>query len=166
MNEKATMTKHDVKLEDFLQGKNLTLSLKTGEAHTIEIRRKRLEMIEFADTLFRFNSGVLLPVETGPSSDGIPHPGLDVVAACLHYSEKHQDKTILDAGHTDTMGSDDSNVRLSRIRAEAVHGMMVGDRDEFANACWGPHLTQDQRYPNGGDGSKAGVLWYDYLQVA
>ncbi|HUO38273.1 MAG TPA: peptidoglycan-binding protein, partial [Mycobacterium sp.] len=69
------------------------------------------------------------------------------------------------AGHTDTVGSDKSNVTLSRIRADAAHGLLVGDRTEFATACWGPHLTEDQRYPNGGDGSKKGVLWDDYSDV-
>lgn len=159
------MRQHVITLTDFLSGKELRLELAPGEENVILVRRKQATFIEFADSLFRFNSGVLLPNETMPSADGVPHPGLDTVAACLRYAQAHPSKQVLITGHTDTVGSDEANVKLSRIRAQAVHGVLVGDRAEFAHAAWGPHLTDDQRYPNGGDGSKAGVLWSDYSDV-
>lgn len=122
-------------------------------------------MVEFSDALFRYNSAVLLPVEIAPSSDGLDRGGLDMVAACLFFAQNHPDKAILVAGHTDTVGSPESNVRLSGLRAQAVHGLLMGLRDDFAEACFGPHLTQEQRYPHGGDGSKAGTLYSDYADV-
>ncbi|MBN1130336.1 MAG: hypothetical protein JXA71_15195 [Chitinispirillaceae bacterium] len=121
--------------------------------------------IEIGDTLLRFNSAVLLPTETTPPADGVSRPGLSVIAACIDYAAKHKEKKMLIAGYTDTVGSDEANVRLSRIRAEAVHGMITGARDQFATACWGPHLTDEQRYPDGGSGKKRGVLWDDYIDV-
>ena len=131
------------------------IAVKLGDSCIIKvIDDKAVYFIEAGDTLLRFNSGVLLPVETAPGADGIVRPGLGVVAACLDYSAKNRDRKMLIAGHTDTVGGDDANVRLSRIRAEAVHGMIVGNRDQFANACWGPHLTDEQRYPDGGSGGK------------
>ena len=159
------MARHEISLTDLLSGKPLSLRLTTGESHDIVVRRNRVEMMEFADSLFRFNSAVLLPNEAYPPADGVPHPGLDVVAACLHYANEHKSKSMLLAGHTDTVGGDEANVRLSAIRAQAVHGILTGNRDEFATACWGPHLSDEQRYPHGGDGSKARVLWNDYSDV-
>jgi outer membrane protein OmpA-like peptidoglycan-associated protein len=158
------MAIHRVKLKDLLSG-TVSLDMETGDTHTVVVGRQRADFIEFADTLFRNNSGVLLPSETSPSADGIPHPGLDVVAACLNYAKAHPAKSIFVTGHTDTVGSDEANVRLSEIRVQVVHAMLVGDRATFANGCFGPHLTFEQRYPNNGDGSKAGTLWSDYSDV-
>lgn len=158
------MAEHDIKRKDWT-AKEVSLPLTTGELHTVRLLKNRVELIEFADTLFRFNSAALLPSEIAPATDGAQHAGMDVAAACLRYAQVHPDKKILITGHTDTVGSEESNVTLSRLRAAAVHGLLFGNRDEFAEACWGPHLTQEQRYPNGGDGSKAGVMWTDYADV-
>ena len=159
------MARYEVRLKDLLRGNGPGIQLTPGGLHTVAIRRQRADFIEFADTLFRNNSGVLLPSETAPSADGVPHPGLDVVASCFRYARANPDKKILITGHTDSVGSDEANVRLSQIRAQSAHGMIVGLRDQFAEACWGPHLTAESRYPNGGDGSKKGVLWDDYGDV-
>lgn len=159
------MATHQITIADFLSGKGLPFLLQTGESHVIVVRRKRAHMIEFSDALFRFNSAVVLPAETSPSSDGIARAGLDMVAACLFFAQNNPAKSILVAGHTDTVGSSEANVRLSGLRAQAVHGLLMESRDGFAEACFGPHLTQEQRYPNGGDGSKAGTLYSDYADV-
>jgi hypothetical protein len=158
------MAQFDIKYQDW-KDKALSLQLTTGESHSIRLLRRHADLIEFADTLFRFNSAALLPGEIAPATDGAQHSGMDVVAACLRYAQVHLDKKMLITGHTDTVGSDESNVTLSQIRAQAVHGMLSGDRDEFGKACWGPHLTKEQRYPHNGDGSEAGVMWLDYADV-
>jgi hypothetical protein len=158
------MAQFDIKYQDW-NGEAFSLQLTTGEQHRIRLLRKRGDLIEFADTLFRFNSAALLPSEIAPSTDGAQHAGMDVVAACLRYAQVHLDKKMLITGHTDTVGSDEANMTLSQIRAQAVHGMLSGDRDEFGKACWGPHLTREQRYPHNGDGSEAGVMWLDYADV-
>ncbi len=148
-----------------LSGQGLTQSLESGHAYRIMVCDPEIEFLEVGDTLIRFNSAVLLPGETAPSADGESRPGLDVIRACLQYAKTRTGKTILVAGHTDTSGSDEYNVTLSRLRAEAVHGMLAGDRQQFAHACFGPHLTAEQRYPDGGSGKKKGVLWDDYQDI-
>lgn len=148
-----------------LVGAGASVKLQVGQTYRLVVTRSKVDFIEVGDTLLRFNSAVLLPSESTPCPDGKERPGLDVIAACLSYAYNNRAKKLLIAGHTDTVGDDASNVKLSLLRAEAVHGLMTGDRAQFANACYGPHLSQDQRYPNGGDGSKKGVLWDDYQDV-
>ena len=156
------MAEHDIEPSDLLAGTSLELS--TGENHTIIVGRKVVYVVEFADTLFRTNSAVPLPVASGPVADSSTPTALDATATALIYADQ-EDVVCSVAGHTDTVGGDEANFRLSRLRAEAVKGLLCGDRDAFANACWGPHLTEEQRYPNGGSGTKAGVLWLDYADV-
>jgi hypothetical protein len=163
-HDETKMGQQEIKLGDLLAGKVGRISLSPG-INTFVLRRKRAELIEFSDALFRYNSGVLLPNATLADKKGELHGGLELIAACLAYVQAHPAKKVLVTGHTDTVGSNDSNVKLSEIRSQAVHGMLVGDRSEFAAACFGPHLTDDKRYPHSGDGSKAGVLWSDYSDV-
>lgn len=145
--------------------KDFRISLDLGESCQIKISTGRIYFFELSDALLRFNSGVLLPDETAPSSDGVKRPGLGIIAACLRYTQNHPEKKLLIAAHTDTVGSNAANVKLSAIRADAVQGILLGERDRFATACYGPHLTQEQRYPDGGSGRKKGVLWDDYSDV-
>jgi hypothetical protein len=159
------MAEHEVKLSDLRAGRVVLSSLSLKEKQIITARRMRREFVELGDMLLRFNSAVLLPGATSFTADGIPRPGLDLVAECLRYVVAHPEKQMVIAGHTDTVGSDEANVNLSRIRTDTVHGLLTGAREQFATACFGPHLTFDQRYPNGGDGSKKGVLWDDYSDV-
>jgi outer membrane protein OmpA-like peptidoglycan-associated protein len=152
-----------IRRKDLDKPEGLALTLPCLGAHTIVVCRQRAEFIEFADTLFRNNSGVLLPTALAPAADGTLHPGLDTVAACLRYAQHNPGKKVLVAGHTDTVGSDEANVRLSQIRGQTVHGIIAGQRESFAESSWGPHLTGEQRYPSSND--KRGVLWDDYIDV-
>jgi hypothetical protein len=154
----------NITMSDLLAGK-VSLSLSAGRRNQIVVHRLWREFIEVADTLLRFNSAVVLPRGLPTATGAVSPSGFDVVATCLRYARAHPAKAIVIAGHTDTVGSDASNVKLSGIRAEAVHGLLVGNRDQFALASWGPHLSADQRYPHGGDGSKKGVLYDDYADV-
>lgn len=156
-----------LKRRDLLAGKCRAV-LRTGQQYRLVVsRRLEVKFIEVGDTHLRFNSAVVLPVDYAPPAEGPTISGLDQIAAALAFVRDcpNPGKKILIAGHTDTSGGDASNVTLSTLRAQVVHGALVGDRDQFAHACWGPHLTDEQRYPDGGSGKKRGVLWDDYEDV-
>jgi hypothetical protein len=132
------------------------LKLAVGEPYRIIVVRNQATLIEFDDALFRTNSAVLLPGAPTASKDE-PSPGCHtLVAACLRFCRKHPDKRCLVTGHTDTVGSDEDNVKLSQHRSEVVYAALVGDRDLFGTAADGPHLTTKE--------AKA-ILVYDKAQV-
>lgn len=66
------------------------------------------------------------------------------MAACLRYVEEHPGKKILIAGHTDTSGAADYNVRLSRLRAQMVHAMLIGDRETFRHTARARFVSGDK----------------------
>jgi outer membrane protein OmpA-like peptidoglycan-associated protein len=139
--------------------------LKTGEPCTIVLLDSAAKFVEIGDSYFRRMSGVLLPAPPSSSPEDPLKPGLALIAGCLTYASKNPERRLLIVGHTDAAGDEKANVRLSSVRSEAVHGLLVGDREQFARACHGPHLTDEQRYPDGGSGKKKGALWDDYADV-
>jgi hypothetical protein len=161
----------ELKRDEKRDGKPFVVKVESGKRHVLLLRRRHVFFVEFSEALFRTNSAVPLPGHHGASpgaeedSTRPEHSVFTAAATALRYAQTHTEQPCVVAGHTDSVGSNEANVRLSQLRADAVHGLLVGQRDEFASACFGPHLTNEQRYPNGGDGSKAGVLWQDYADT-
>jgi hypothetical protein len=146
-----------------LEAPGFRLELRPGEVYRVVVVSSLMtvHLLEFEDAFFRTKSSVLLPElqeapadaaegETPPSTTGL-------VATCLQFAADHPDKKLLVTGHTDTTGSDEYNIPLSRNRAWAVHSAIAGDREGFKEACDGPHLTGKQE--------KTDVTLKDRLQI-
>ena len=69
-----------------------------------------------------FSSGILFDVDQANLKDG-PKAELTELSTILN---KYADTNILLAGHTDSTGSDEHNLELSRRRAQSVAGYLVG----------------------------------------
>lgn len=107
---------------------------------------KKATVIEMEDALFRTNSCVLLPEGEAPSSDdhqAITSVGL--TATVLRFSEQHQSKQLFVAGHADTTGSDDFNVKLSLERARCALAVIEGARDTFVDLADKRHTVGDYK---------------------
>lgn len=145
------------------------VSLLTGRAHLLRVRRRTCRILEVEDTHFNFGSAVFIPPEKkrtdaggefhdtdfsnqelrsgleedfpdpahvwyhhpfepegepAPPDDGNRHfDDLHILAAVYPYSEGHD---VLLAGHTDTVGSDADNQKLSEVRAKSIYCLLLG----------------------------------------
>ena len=83
-----------------------------------------------------FSSGILFDVDKSDLKD--PYKGeLSQLASILN---KYEDTNILLAGHTDSTGSDEYNLELSRRRAESVANYLASQnvkRDRFSTEGYG-----------------------------
>src|SRR5690606_21969646 len=52
---------------------------------------------------------------------------------------------LLVAGHTDSVGGDKDNQKLSEQRAEMVHAVLMGQRDKFAELAQATHKVSDYK---------------------
>ncbi len=123
--------------------------LQPGQSYDIIAVRQQAEMLEVDDQRFRTDSAVPHLEDPDAGSGGAAaseseEPRVGFVAACLRYTEEHPGKKILIAGHTDTTGSADYNVRLSRQRAQMVHAMLVGDRETFRHTAQAKFVSGDK----------------------
>ncbi|MFW9842753.1 MAG: OmpA family protein [Candidatus Thorarchaeota archaeon] len=109
--------------------------LSTGKSYRLCHGPSGVVLLELEDICFNTDRSIFLPGFDGNTKHA-PKPdrlaGLDVVRAVLEYVEKRDDKSILIAGHTDTMGSANHNLRLSEERARNFHAYLIGDRDGWA----------------------------------
>lgn len=124
--------------------------LRPGQRYSIVIVHQQAEMLEVDDKRFRTESAV--PHIEEPESGGASEtpseseePNVGFVAACLRYCEEHPGKKILIAGHTDTTGAADYNVRLSEQRGQMVHAMITGDRETFRHTAQARHVSGDKQ---------------------
>lgn len=102
---------------------------KTVELPTRALGPPPLDVLEVEDICFATGREVLLP---GGWSAGDDLTGLSVVAAALGYARKQPSKRLLLAGHTDSVGSVQSNQVLSEDRAANVHLYLSGQREAWA----------------------------------
>lgn len=128
------------------------IKLGTGRTHVLTLLEPRGHFLEFDDVFFSFNSTALLPESkdhTPVTPEGDPITGLNLCLAVLQYAEQFGgEKSLLVLGHTDTVGSDDENVTLSRLRAQVVHALIDGKREAFKEAVDAPHITDKQQKAN------------------
>lgn len=108
----------------------------------------RVVFVELADAHFRTNSAVVLPEGENPDATG-DHEALTsigLIATALRFAEDHPDRSLLVAGHTDTVGDTDFNQKLSAERAEVALALLKGGdtgRKRFATLCNGRHTAGD-----------------------
>ncbi len=97
------------------------VEVRSGRMTTIKLSRARLlqrlqpqegqvERLPFREAFFNFDSAVILPAPPGER-------GLHLVLEALRHLKNNPGRTLLVAGHTDTVGTRDYNQRLSSARA-------------------------------------------------
>ncbi len=102
------------------------------------VRRRLVHVLEVEDVHFATGRCVFLPDGhaiggTPPGPDRIS--GLRVLATAIGFAERSPEKRLLIAGHTDTVGSDSSNLELSTARAENLQLYLSGQIDAWAEHC-------------------------------
>ncbi len=100
----------------------------------------RVPVLDLADTHFRTNRAVLAPAPRAPASanstqsTAAPEPAFERRFADLFkVLERFPNKQLLVAGHTDSVGSEQSNDELSADRAESVLFYVAGKKDAWAD---------------------------------
>lgn len=113
------------------------VALSTGPEHTVVVQVALPEVVIF-DTgglCFGTDREILVPAYLDART-GLPNhhfiTGLDVVRAVIEHARQHPEQRICVVGHTDTVGSEKSNVELSERRAESVRLFLDGDRQGWA----------------------------------
>ncbi len=113
---------------------------------------RRIHFLELHDGLFRTNSCVMLPEgetpigkEEGQASEHESLTSVGVIAHALRFSEEHEGKSLLVAGHTDTTGTVDFNQTLSEERAEVAFCLLTGDRARFVELVDNRHKVSDYK---------------------
>lgn len=103
-----------------------------------ELVAARVRILELDDVNFGTARAILLPEgnpELGPDEGQGLRRGLEAVRAALDYAALYHHKRLVVAGHTDTVGSAESNRALSAARAENVHLYVTGQREAWAEHC-------------------------------
>jgi hypothetical protein len=81
-----------------------------------------------------------------PANDDAPETGvtgLSLARAVLQQAHLQPDKKVLFVGHADAPGSKQTNLTVSRARAENVKLFVTGVRDEWAKHCIGHYAADD-----------------------
>ena len=105
---------------------------------------RRAARLELHDLLFHFDSSVMMPGAIDASTPEAS--GLRVMAAGFKYAEDNPDKVALVAGHTDTSGPDDYNIKLSGQRGKNAYFLLKGDRDGWVGVCDKKHQVIDWQH--------------------
>ncbi|MFZ5897507.1 MAG: hypothetical protein ACOY0T_41040 [Myxococcota bacterium] len=138
-----------------------SLVVETDKAFEITVvsNAPDVDIIEVGDTHFRLNSAVFMPntIENVEATETVLSPGITLLERTFRFLQLSKRKLLL-AGHTDTVGSDDSNVKLSELRADCVKAVLLGDRDLFAEVANAPHIPDKAK--------KESTLRDDKLQIA
>ncbi|MEM7155007.1 MAG: OmpA family protein [Myxococcota bacterium] len=117
----------------------LVTNLVTSSKHRVVIAwHRHATLFEFEDALFRTNSAVMMPASEHPKAlhaSGKLRTAVGLVASVLRVVEEHPSRSLLVAGHTDTTGGDESNIKLSEWRASCVAAVLTGDADLFVKVC-------------------------------
>ena len=127
------------------QDRSGTWTITTEQMHVFRVGRVRCYVLEMEDVHFHHNSAVMLPEPPGSteSTDGHTITGLAVLRACLLHAKANPEQQLLLAGHTDTSGEPDPNLRLSERRAQNVDALLRGQRDTWVSGVLQNHRTAD-----------------------
>ena len=99
---------------------------------SVEGVTQKARVLQVPSAHFRTGSAVLLPEgETPTTGTGAALTSVGMLARALRFNEESTGHSLLVAGHTDSVGSDQSNDKLSAQRAELVHAVLTGNRDKF-----------------------------------
>ena len=117
----------------------------SGDSHTFRFHRYKVNWLELEDSLFHFDSAVMMP--DGVDSEGRPAQdrisGLSAIRATYMHAQDNSDQKLLIAGHTDSSGPDSYNETLSLQRAEMVLHIIEGNSDGFVKIARAKHVTRD-----------------------
>jgi hypothetical protein len=109
-----------------------------------EDSRKKAIVLPITEAHFRTGSAVMLPEGEAPTTTvGTAVSSTGALAMALRFSADRPYETILVAGHTDSVGSDKSNRKLSEQRAELVYALLTGAKDKFVALANATDLTSD-----------------------
>jgi outer membrane protein OmpA-like peptidoglycan-associated protein len=104
------------------------------EDHEVAGIQNELTIVPIESAHFRTGSAVLLPEGEAPTTDvGTATTSVGALAMALRFNEEHPGQSVLVAGHTDSVGSDANNDKLSSQRAQVVHAVLTGDREAFVS---------------------------------
>ena len=111
-----------------------------GQRHHLVLERPRTRILQFEDVCFGTARCLLVPSLPGPGvsdDQGLrgQRDGLAVIAATLAFSQLHPTRSLLVAGHTDSVGSAANNLALAENRALNVLLYLQGDRRPWAAHC-------------------------------
>lgn len=114
-----------------------TIQVAGGERATqITLKlKKQVTRLRCAKIRFNTDSAIMLP------------SGLPVLVAVIRYVREHPEEKVLLASHTDTQGSDASNLELSKARSKNVYDVLRGSFKDWAedNERQNSHRDQDVR---------------------
>jgi len=71
------------------------------------------------------------------------------------FLKKYPNRNVLIEGHTDSIGSDDYNLGLSRLRSESVKGKLVADGLDLGRITTVGYGKKYPAYPNDTDANRA-----------
>jgi outer membrane protein OmpA-like peptidoglycan-associated protein len=106
-----------------------------------------------------FNSGILFDVD----SDKLRPEAAENLNNLAKVLNKYSDTEVMVQGHTDSTGSDDHNMKLSRQRASSVGHLLVGD------GVKGGRITESgmgEQHPVADNGTSAGRQANRRVEVA
>jgi hypothetical protein len=156
MNKNITISRKQITCGPFQP-----ICLSIGDNVIVTISDEKPHILEFDDALFRYNSTVLLPEGQEEANrkkcDNIPRTGISLISSTLDFLKKNK-KKIFVTGHTDTCGTEASNIELSHYRAQCVWAAIRGDRDLFKEVANAPHLQNKEK--------KHQTLIFDQIQIA
>lgn len=121
----------------------LVFERQTTEVHKIVVTRFEGLILEMEDFYFHFDSAVMLPDYDVAEAAADHITALTVLATGLAHARKFSTRKTMVAGHTDTSGAADYNVKLSQQRAECVLASWTGDKASFTNICLSKNKVED-----------------------
>ena len=119
-----------------------TFSRETTEIHEFDLKPFKGYVLEVEDVHFHHDSAVLMP-DYGDAPDPTRISAISILAAAYDQAKAHPDQLLLDAGHTDTSGADDYNLKLSRQRADSVMAALMGNRAGWVAVAKAKHKVED-----------------------
>lgn len=125
----------------------------TGKEHSVTLKKEWPAggYLEIGASHFSLNSAVFLPNDSErikpDESEDIYSSGIVMLERTIHFLQLTSKKLLI-AGHTDTKGDLNSNVTLSKYRAQAVYSTLIGDRELFKTVSNAPHITSKEKKHN------------------
>jgi hypothetical protein len=137
------MAEFDLTLRELERGRLFAI----GQAHVIKATLGRGHLAEMEDLNFHLDSSVLLPDPHCGDGGDVPGQdritGLSVLAAVYLHAQEHGRERLLIAGHADTSGGDDYNLKLSQERADNVLFALANDKEGWAQNSDKHHRVED-----------------------
>jgi hypothetical protein len=124
----------------------LTIGKPEHASEPLEPEDERLKAIvlPITEAHFRTGSAVMLPEGESPTTTvGTAVSSVGALAIALRFSSDRAYQTNLIAGHTDSVGGDKSNKKLSEQRAELVYSLLTGAKDRFVDLAKATGTTGD-----------------------